>query len=480
MLAVGKGRSYEFARLDDRSVGRTHGLLRLGRRSAPLPTPRPPIPASGPPAATDTFGNPVTGLTTDQTTLFFNGQATFKELEQVADGLGPRFNLDSCVGCHAFPTHGGSAPAVNPQVALATAFGANNVVPTFLSTNGPIREARFKFTSNGVRDGGVHSLFVVSGRVDASGSAAGCTAVQENFNAQFAAGNVSLRIPTPTYGLGLMENIPDTTLTANLAANAIAEGQLGISGHLNTDANDGSISRYGWKAQNVSLYLFSGEAYNVEEGITNELFQTERDLNPTCQFDTVPNDVTGQRPVPSPPPTSTATSPISRFTCACSRRPTPSATLPGGATSITNGQRRPSAVSVARMCHTPALKTDNTAVAALANQTAALYSDLALHKMGPTLADNILQGSAAGDEFRTAPLWGLGERIFFLHDGRTSDLVQAIQDHASGGGGGGRGTKSNNWGSPSSGRRRPTEVIANYNALSSSQQQDLLNFLRSL
>ena len=53
--------------------------------------------------------------------------------------------------------------------------------------------------------------------------------------------------------------------------------------------------------------------------------------------------------------------------------------------------------------------------------------------MGPTLADNILQGSAAGDEFRTAPLWGLGQRIYFLHDGRTSDLVQAIQDHASGG-----------------------------------------------
>ena len=128
------------------------------------------------------------------------GQASFKQLEQVTDGLGPRFNLDSCVGCHAFPTHGGSSPALNPQVALATAFGANNIVPTFITANGPIREARFKFTSNGVRDGGVHSLFVVSGRVDASGSAAGCTAVQENFNAQFQRGNVSLRIPTPTYG----------------------------------------------------------------------------------------------------------------------------------------------------------------------------------------------------------------------------------------------------------------------------------------
>ena len=428
-------------------------------------------------SATDTFGNPIPGLTADQTTLFFNGQATFKEQELIANGLGPRFNLDSCVGCHAFPTHGGSAPAVNPQVALATAFGANNVVPTFLSANGPIREARFKFTSNGVRDGGVHSLFVISGRVDSSGSAAGCTAVQENFNAQFAAGNVSLRIPTPTYGLGLMENIPDTTLTANLAANASQKRQLGISGHLNTNPNDGRVARYGWKAQNVSLYLFSGEAYNVEEGITNELFQTERDLNSTCQFDTVPNDVTGAT---SPITAANLNSDITNFALYMRflAPPTPSATIPGGATSITNGQSLFSSIGC-NYCHTPALKTDNTAVAALANQTAALYSDLALHRMGPALADNILQGAAAGDEFRTAPLWGLGQRIFFLHDGRTSDLVQAIQDHASGGNsGGGRGFEAN-WGSQF-GPSEANRVIANYNALSGTQQQDLLNFLRSL
>jgi CxxC motif-containing protein (DUF1111 family) len=438
-------------------------------------------PGLRPASSTDTFGNPMPGLTTDQTTLFFNGQATFKEQEQITDGLGPRFNLDSCVGCHAFPTHGGASPAVNPQVALATAFGANNTVPTFLSTNGPIREARFKFTSNGTRDGGVHSLFVISGRVDSSGSAAGCTAVQENFNAQFAAGNVSLRIPTPTYGLGLVENIPDTTLTANLAANASQKAQLGISGHLNTDANDGRISRFGWKAQNVSLLLFSGEAYNVEEGITNELFQTERDLNSTCQFDTTPNDFTGQV---SPIAVGNLNSDITNFALYMRMLapPTPSTTLPGGATSIANGQK--SFVSIGcSMCHTPALKTDNTAIAALGNQTAALYSDIALHKMGPGLADNILQGSAAGDEFRTAPLWGLGERVYFLHDGRTSDLVQAIQDHASGGNAGnGRGNNEQaNWSSNSQfGPSEANRVIANYNALTSSQQQDLLNFLRSL
>jgi CxxC motif-containing protein (DUF1111 family) len=420
-------------------------------------------PGVRPASATDTFGNPLPGLTPDQSTLFFEGQAAFKKPEQVADGLGPRFNLDVCVGCHSFPTHGGSAPAVNPQVALATAFGANNVVPTFITANGPIREARFKFTPNGTRDGGVHSLFVISGRVDSSGTAVGCTAVQENFNAQFQRGNVSLRIPTPTYGTGLMEQIPDTTLTANLAASAAQKQALGIAGHLNTNPNDGRISRFGWKAQNVSLYLFSGEAYNVEEGITNELFLTERDLNPTCQFHAEPNDSTGQV---SPIAADNLNSDITNFALYMRflAPPAPSAVIPGGAPSIANGQKTFSSIGCA-LCHTPALQTDASVVAALSNQTAALYSDLALHRMGPTLADNILQGAAAGDEFRTAPLWGLGERIFFLHDGRTSDLVQAIEAHASGSGF--QASEAN-------------RVITNYNALSGAQRQDLLNFLRSL
>ena len=60
-----------------------------------------------------------------------------------------------------------------------------------------------------------------------------------------------------------------------------------------------------------------------------------------------------------------------------------------------------------------------------------LYSDLLVHHMGTRLADGITQGGAGPDEFRTAPLWGLGQRVFFLHDGRTSNLVQAIQYHAS-------------------------------------------------
>ena len=89
------------------------------------------------------------------------------------------------------------------------------------------------------------------------------------------------------------------------------------------------------------------------------------------------------------------------------------------------------------------------------------YSDFALHSMGNGLADGIIQGNAAVDQFRTAPLWGIGQRLFFLHDGRTNDLLQAIKSHAS------DGSEAN-------------AVIGNFNALPVPLQQDILNFLRAL
>jgi CxxC motif-containing protein (DUF1111 family) len=81
--------------------------------------------------------------------------------------------------------------------------------------------------------------------------------------------------------------------------------------------------------------------------------------------------------------------------------------------------------------------------------------------MGQGLADGISQGAAGPDEFRTAPLWGLGQRVYFLHDGRTNDLLAAIQAHSSSG-------------------SEATVVIQQFNNLNAGQQQDLLNFLRSL
>jgi len=140
--------------------------------------------------------------------------------------------------------------------------------------------------------------------------------------------------------------------------------------------------------------------------------------------------------------------------------PTPSADQPGGAASIGRGRGTFASVGCG-LCHTPSLRTGNSNVAALRDQPVNLFSDLLIHDMGVALADGISQGQAGPREFRTAPLWGLGQRLFFLHDGRTSDLVIAIRSHAS------DGSEAN-------------RVVGNYLRLQEREKQDLLNFLRSL
>jgi hypothetical protein len=188
-------------------------------------------------------GGPISGLDTQSANFFNTGLATFQEVEAVADGLGPRFNLDSCAGCHAQPAVGGTSPSVNPQIAAATTNGAKNKAPKFINKNGPVREARF------ISDGGVHDLFVITGRRDAPG----CSITQPDFDGEVAKGNVIFRIPTPVFGLGLVENTPDQNLINDVAAIANKRSVLGITGHFNYTGNDGTITRFGWKAQNKSL-----------------------------------------------------------------------------------------------------------------------------------------------------------------------------------------------------------------------------------
>jgi CxxC motif-containing protein (DUF1111 family) len=353
---------------------------------------------------------------------------------------------------------------VNPQVAMATAFGAKNTVPSFIKLDGPVREARFVLNADGSRDGGVHALFVISGRTDPTGDARGCTITQEDFEKQVAASNVIFRVPTPVFGAGLIEAISDAAILGNQNANSGPKRAAGIKGRPNRSGNDGTITRFGWKAQNKSLLLFSGEAYNVEMGITNELFLHERDETPSCQFTTVPNDVTAMgatRDVDTVSGVEKFAS-FMRFLAP----PTASDRIPGGAGSINKGRQIFTNIGCA-LCHTPTLRTGDSTVAALSNRNVDLFSDLLLHAMGPGLADDVSQGGAAGDEFRTAPLWGLGQRLFFLHDGRATDLVEAIRAHKSDG----------------NGKFGPSEanlVIDAFNALSERDIQDLLNFLRSL
>ena len=418
-------------------------------------------------------GAPIAGLTPGQRLFFDAGKDEFEEPETVPDGLGPRFNLNSCGGCHAQPATGGTSPAINPEVEMATDAGAQNQIPFFVQPSGPTREARFKYQADGAtRDGGVHNLFVISGRSDAP---AGCQIQQEDFDAQAARNNVIFRIPTPTFGLGLVEAIPDNVIAQGLGVDYATKQAMGIAGRVsrvpigmnstvNRNGNDGTIARFGWKAQNKSLLIFSGEAYNVEMGISNELFQSEREETAACQGAPVANDIAD---LDAADPIG-ATNAIEKFGdfMRFLAPPAPSQTVPGGAISIASGRALFSTTGCA-FCHTPSLTSGNSPIAALRNQPVNLFSDLSLHKMGPGLADDIIQGQAAPDEFRTAPLWGLGQRIFFLHDGRTTDLLVAIRAH--------RSAASSQFGASEA-----NQVINLFDALLPSQQQDILNFLRSL
>jgi CxxC motif-containing protein (DUF1111 family) len=457
------------------AVALTIGVYTFGQSS---PAPKDPGVRGGPASA----GTPLKGLTADETAFFQDGQARFADIEAVTNGsnngLGPRFNSNQCFSCHSQPDEGGSSPAQNPLIAVATFNGAKNTVPWFITQNGPVREARFK-KSNGVSDGSVHNLFVITGRADAPG----CNIAQPDFlpagnplTGQGGNANIIFRIPTPVFGAGLIEAIPDSAILANMHSNASEKRAMGISGHanahlsgnVNRNANDGTITRFGWKAQNKSLLLFASEAYNVEMGVSNQLFPQERDETPGCLFNPTPEDTLNFTPAPAGSGNSN-TAVISDIEAFANFMRMLAPPTPAPATPSSEKGRATFAKIGCAQCHTPSLTTgakiasgsSTTPSAALSNQTANLYSDLVVHHMGKGLADGITQGAAGPDEFRTAPLWGVGQRVFFLHDGRTTNLVEAIRDHRS------HGSEAN-------------RVIEHFNRLTPREQQEVIDFLRSL
>ncbi len=458
------------------AVALTTGVYAFGQTSS---APVDPGVRGGPAGA----GTPLKGLTADETAFFQDGQARFADVEVVTkgsnNGLGPRFNSNQCLSCHSQPDAGGSSPAQNPLIAVATLNGAKNTVPWFITQNGPIREARFKLSANGASDGEVRNLFVITGRTDAPG----CDIAQPDFlpagnplTGQGGNSNIIFRIPTPLFGAGLIEAIPDSAILANMQFNASEKSALGISGHanahlsgnVNRSANDGTITRFGWKAQNKSLLMFAGEAYNVEMGITNQLFPQERDETSGCLFNATAEDTLNFTPTPATTGSSN-TAVISDIEAFANFMRMLAPPTPAPATPSSEKGRATFARIGCVHCHTPSFTTgakiasgsSTSPSAALSNQTANLYSDLLVHHMGKRLADGITQGGAGPDEFRTAPLWGVGQRIFFLHDGRTTSLVEAIRDHQS------DGSEAN-------------EVIRLFISLTTQEQQEVIDFLRSL
>jgi CxxC motif-containing protein (DUF1111 family) len=287
-------------------------------------------------------------------------------------GLGPLFNAQSCVECHSSPFAGGMALLPGKDVRRVGRMRDDGTFDQLLGRGGPVAR--------------MHSVSELGGTCDlAPGIAA---------QAQL----VSQRNAMTLRGIGLVDTIVLGDVLANMANEPPA-----VRGRPNVLA-DGRMGKFGWKAEVATLVEFMGAAFRNELGLTNPL--EPRDEVRGCGANQN-----------SPEVDALALQAAAKFLNTLDP-PAPAATCTGSA-----GAALFQSVGCAS-CHTPAMPGPG------ARQMVQLYSDLLLHDMGPGLADQMRQGSAQGNEWRTTPLWKASERGKFMHDGRALTLTEAIQAHA--------------------------------------------------
>jgi CxxC motif-containing protein (DUF1111 family) len=329
---------------------------------------------------------PLPGLTPGQLADFDAGLDEFEEVETSDEGVGPVFNGKSCAECHAVPSTGGSEPNV-----------------------GVAREMRISRIFKGSFDPLDGSVSVDKGGQllqQRAISVPGCTLKGEVVPPE--ATLVSSRNSTPLFGLGLIEAIPESTVLGN-------QRNGGRPNYVsNPDTGTTDLGRFGWKAQVATVHQFAGDAYLNELGITNPSFPHEnrpqgKQIEPAC--DTVADPEDDGSGV-------TAFTDFMRFLAPVPRRSiTPQ---------VQRGHQVFSQIGCAS-CHVPSMMTGPNAVAALSNKSVKLFSDLLLHDIGT--GDGIKQGLARGNDFRTAPLWGLSRRGRYMHDASLNKIDDAILRH---------------------------------------------------
>lgn len=400
-------------------------------------------------------GNPLPGLTNGQLSLFNTGFLQFTLQWDPVKGLGPVITQQECAICHMLPVGGGTSPTRR-----TTFFGKLNSDGSFnpLTNEGgfvlqPISESKF---------------------------VPRCTVRGETLPAD--ATITSQRVPPQLLGGGLVDSIDDATITSF----ATSKG-LGIQGSVNMVNDWNGVSRpgrFGTKAQFASLVQAVGQAFQHDVGVTNPVSLNEDCPNaapgtPSCPTTLVPQVcIKIQEPNDFKPAPPGGLETIQLMNYVMFLAPNPPGTV------NMNGQTLFSSVGCA-LCHNPTYTTKPAAkvmnnftggfgpvVPALSNQSVNLYSDLLIHHLGPTLADCMQFGQANGDQWRTTALWGLSTRTVYLHDGRTTDVNTAIQLHKS----------SSNISAcgniyPDS---EANQVIDNFNALSPSDQADVIAFIKSL
>lgn len=344
----------------------------------------------------ETFDQPLPGLTSDQRLAFARGDEAFEKRFSFQEGLGPIFNQSACESCH--PSDGKSHPGTN-----LTRFGKNNggTFDPLLEFGGPQLQNR--------------SIPLVPPEV-----------LPAHANA------ISVRSGPAVFGAGLIEAIPDSIIRSHEDPGDLNSD--GISGKANyvtapdwiapaTGPYAGKhLGRFGRKAGTAFLVQQIATAYLQDMGITSELLPQE---NPHPQAGIVGDDV------PDPEVSMATIQDVALYlrTLAPPQRGTVTA-------QVQRGEQVFTGIGCAG-CHTPSMSTGaHPTIAALSNVEVHLYSDLLLHDMGNALADNFFEGEATGTEWRTAPLWGLrlyeeqlGGTAYYLHDGRTADLTDALLFH---------------------------------------------------
>ena len=285
--------------------------------------------------------------------------------------MGPLFNGRACGDCHNDPVQGGMGSAPDDFVTRVGRIDGSGTFDDLAGHGGPVARAH-SITSLGFfcpLPTGVPPLANVTSRRSA----------------------MTLR------GTELIDFVQTSDILKNQATEP-----ADIQGQVNVLA-DGRPGKFGWKAQFATLVEFMGDAFTHEMGVTNPL---------------VPNDEVSAcgasflKPEIDALPLQTVTEfmgtinpPVPDTTCTSSAGATTFASLGCAG------------------CHTPSLPGPNAA------RPASLYSDLLLHDMGPALDDHFVAGSAAGNQWRTMPLWRVSDRTHFLHDGRAATMADAIAAH---------------------------------------------------
>jgi len=337
-----------------------------------------------------TPGSALAGITPVEFEEFRIGLDDFLEVEAAEEGLGPAFNGTSCAICHSIPAVGGTG--------------------TISEVRAGRRNARGEFEPLDATGETLFHLFSLPTH--------SCQPIMPS-----DANVIARRVPIALFGAGLVEAIPDETLTAlEDPADRNGDGVSGRAGFV-VDVGTGErrVGRFGWKAQHATLLAFSGDAYLNEMGITNDLFPHE-----------VAYGVTAERmracdPIPDP---EDIRDPRTRrrgidnfagfmqFLAPVARGPIDD--------QVRAGERVFSAIGCAA-CHVPALSTGPSSSPVFNRQPVALFSDLLLHDVGT--GDGIRQPPGEPNELRTPALWGLRYRRPLLHDGSAATVTEAILRH---------------------------------------------------